>query len=839
MYCFLLSCTAANSDCISAPEREPLSQTPILRYARFLKGVYQSAVMSLDKFPYLTCSKFINLALVNDIYTRMSSFSFYYNYMPRVSVAHSTLHGHKQRLSGEKKPINLEAVLNSTDHQQDMKCIVMVGPPGIGKSMCVWELCRKWDEIVALKKYSLVIFLRLREKKVQEAKSVEDLCYHRNSELRRAVAADIEASEGKGVLFILDGFDELPASLQKESIFTELVLGTYLSQCKVLVTGRPIAIAHLQMIAGPQIHKKVEVLGFTQENIEQYATTVFTSQPELLANFLTYISTNPIIKSLMYVPLYCAIVVEVYRHNSTSNRPIPQTMTQLYTELCLTLLKRHLNDDGPLVKQLVEKVRSLPRPLCHSFFRLAKLAFKGTVQDEVIFNDLGDDFEHFGFMNSHVELYMGEKACNYNSFLHLTLQQFLAAFHISQLSPRKQKIAFDQYCKHYYKRDAWDVVWGFVAGLTGFSDIGWEKVVSKRGKYDKYGYKKFVSPFIVRCLYEAQDKVDLDSVLGDHESEVSFKSFFVCSAFDCFAVGYCIGNSECAWRLSMRFSDTLGVMLFEMLQHGLYSPKKSPPHMEHANVLSIDISRCRLHCASFNRLADVIPVVSKLEQLNINGNPAGEGGIVKLLYALSKLKHFKTLSMTETAIGLADIEALAILISPPSSVKELSLGKNSLQYTELMFKTVLAPSSLEYVVFVGMTWTDQAAALLEENNNLISLAQYIDYGGWRELKVARLCKALHKNTNLKEFSIQGVFFSDNSFADIIRNNQALEVFKIATFKIPISEEQVTTINSALMSNRSLKRVLMYGLRRPADIELDPRIDSSVKRDSIELRFRTV
>ena len=84
------------------------------------------------------------------------------------------------------------------------------------------------------------------------------------------------------MLFILDGFDELPASLQKSSIFVELIQGTYLSHCRVLVTSRPSATANLLAVARPQIHKQVEVIGVTQECIRNSMLG-----PSLLHN-LTY-----------------------------------------------------------------------------------------------------------------------------------------------------------------------------------------------------------------------------------------------------------------------------------------------------------------------------------------------------------------------------------------------------------------------------------------------------------------------------------------------------------------------------------------------------------------------
>ena len=111
--------------------------------------------MSSDKFPFLACDTFINLALVkNDRMNRSEADKF----------TKATLHEHIDEILKNKEPIKLEEVLNTAEGQPEMKCMYIHGAPGVGKRTCVGELCRRWDEIYAQKKYSLVVLLRLREK---------------------------------------------------------------------------------------------------------------------------------------------------------------------------------------------------------------------------------------------------------------------------------------------------------------------------------------------------------------------------------------------------------------------------------------------------------------------------------------------------------------------------------------------------------------------------------------------------------------------------------------------------------------------------------------------------
>ena len=50
-----------------------------------------------------------------------------------------------------------------------------------------------------------------------------DLLPGRDDEMRRQAAKDITANDGQGVLFILDGWDELPSNLHENSVIHNLI----------------------------------------------------------------------------------------------------------------------------------------------------------------------------------------------------------------------------------------------------------------------------------------------------------------------------------------------------------------------------------------------------------------------------------------------------------------------------------------------------------------------------------------------------------------------------------------------------------------------------------------
>ena len=66
---------------------------------------------------------------------------------------------------------------------------------------------------------------------------------------------------------------------------------------------------------------------------------------------------------MMYIPLVCAIVAQIYKEYGGARKQIPRTMTQLYTVLCCSLLRRYLVENGLLKsdERMPEDFKDLPQ----------------------------------------------------------------------------------------------------------------------------------------------------------------------------------------------------------------------------------------------------------------------------------------------------------------------------------------------------------------------------------------------------------------------------------------------------------------------------------------------
>ena len=402
----------------------------LTKYKKYLQAYYNARVLApADKYLPTLHTPYINLAMIS---------RGRHDRGERDEFTLKTLHGGVDQILESKSPINIEDLLSSGSSGEPFRFLLVEGPPGIGKSTFAWELCRRWNEIESLRVYHTVVLLKLREKWVLNATSLSDLCrYPSLPEFSRDVAGEVHESHGQRLLLVLDGFDEVSHSFHEDSVIKSILCKQLLPECTIILTTRPSAKATLESVCQPQVDKHVEIIGFTEEERVRYITEVFSKEPELQANFLKYMFLVPHIKSMMYIPLNCAIIAQVYSESQSSHHlAIPRTRTQLYKALAHSLRVRHMKMEEGNHEYTSILPESLNKEDMERFRVLAKFAFdsyhKGDSKKVTFFKeDIPEGFVHFGFMNESTEMYAGKGVEQTFSFLHLSLQEYLAAWHIA------------------------------------------------------------------------------------------------------------------------------------------------------------------------------------------------------------------------------------------------------------------------------------------------------------------------------------------------------------------------------------------------------------------------
>ena len=836
--------------------------------------------------------KYINLALIEkeDI-TKQEADQF----------TRATIRGNIDDIKKSKRATDICKIAQLSGGSQP-KCILVEGAPGVGKSTFAWKLCRKWGKGELLQQYQLVVLLRLRDKSMQTAKNISDLFRYCDHQIQQAAVEEIQRTWGKGVLLLFEGYDELPEEIRtKNSIFLDVITGEELPEATVLITSRPWASEFLHLKCKRHISQHIKILGFTKDNIQSYLESTIPDDPSLLADLKKYISCYAHINSMVYIPLNSAIVVEVYRNSKKDKSLVPKTMTELYFSLVRSLLLRHLFDHPVHGKKRRWRVRSfddLPPDVYQQLCELGRIAYEGILHgQQVIFSDLPEDFETLGLMQCAPELYADEGAAVSYNFLHLTVQEYLAAFHLSQQPVEKQiehlkEYQEDkrQYQHHLYEaeynhkqqqRHHLDMVLRFLCGVKKFSGCPSEVLntlcVRKSGVGDgEFGDDSAsvickVTFDTLHWLFEAQDNDVIDKLLGSSDIQLHPQLGDGVTPFDYFVLGYCVSHSNCTWKIDL-YNSHMGDEGVEMLVRGAVEEEThctggiskinlrmngiTSEGVKHLSDLpkqlinklgALDLSHNKLDSESCAVLAHLIPHMPHLKTLYLSGNHnIGQGGAVSLITSLKDHNSLEELVLGKT--GVENCRALSeLLSSSTTNLKKLDVGHT------LGDRNALPPSAVELIISglhhnTTLEWlnmwcshfslqnTISLALVLSTNHTLVDLSLAdcdIDSDG-----ACQLASALCTNDTL-----QTLFMGGNpigvkgaaAFAEMLRKNKSLKELYLdnPSRDDSIGEEGTQKLIDSLTHNTTVEKLKLPS-KYESSIGSTSRVDSRVDfSDEIE------
>ena len=316
------------------------------------------------------------------------------------------------------------------------KLVLIEGAPGVGKTTFSDQFCYKWSQGQVLTDHRLLVLLPLRDNRVRSARKVSDLFQH--PQLQQAIAEEVESSDGEGVALWLEAWDELGEEMRnKSSIFLDLVHGCVLPKATIIITSRPWATKNLRENTIIKLDQHVEIV--STPNI-QFSRTLREDRVkgDTRTMFIDYVNDNSSIKAAMHTPVTANIVAEVFQWSTDTESTHPTTMTQLYTAFTCNLLIQHLSSH----KEEGSKIRSLeevPADMKGRLLEMCRLAWEGRVEQQLTFSSDVVGGDTLGLMHGVRELYGGEDGQLSYHFIHLTLQEFLSAYHITQLPPDKQE----------------------------------------------------------------------------------------------------------------------------------------------------------------------------------------------------------------------------------------------------------------------------------------------------------------------------------------------------------------------------------------------------------------
>ena len=738
-----------------------------------------------------------------------------------------TISGRIDDILHAKSPVELEHIFTDTSHGGEI--ILIEGAPESGKSTLTTHICQRWGKGELFQEFTVVILVQLRDPAVQRAQTIADLLPVENVAVAQELAAELIATNGRGVLWVLDGWDKLPPHLQQDSIFckvlqakphkqklaeleqdpgyseyvgsgyskVELLRNQYckdrlLSEASVIVTSRPISSGDLH----PVVSSRIEVLGFTPEEQKQYFTECLEGDTKTLEALL---EKNPVIQSTCYLPLNAAFIVHTFKYRAQS---LPNTEYEIYLSVILSCIQRHFEREGrddDLPKELVS-LDDLSRSevVREPFQRLCELAYHGVMENKVTFSssDLPQGSNVLSLLQAIESFLQSGKSVFYN-FLHLSIQEVLSAYYIAtQLSNSEQVSQFQQ----LFNQPRFASVFQFYSAITKLKTPGVRQVINRIVQEKS----KPLLVSLLRCLHEAQDPSLCHYVAEQLNLEVIDKMQYArldlsnnsLSPLDCHSLSFFLSSAGMAVKVNL-FNCSVGDLNAKNLAKYLDG---SVDHGSKATIILL-VSDNNIHKEGASHIARI---VNFIEHLYLCRNPIGDTGASLISKAVGENTTLKTLNLRECGIKSGGASYIAMILY---FIEHLYLSLNPIGDTgaSLISETVRETATLKTLILWSCGITSRGAEDLSRALAKNGSLEKVDIGGNNlgDEGISHLAETLKQNHQLKELWIGDCKMTDKgtaSLASALSVNKSLKMLCIGGGKEALTEGGLSTIFQSLVSN---------------------------------------
>ncbi|XP_062395998.1 NACHT, LRR and PYD domains-containing protein 12-like [Sardina pilchardus] len=634
--------------------------------------------------------------------------------------------------SSQDTPIDLNDIfkpLPNKNDQEDFRIVLTKGIAGIGKTVSVHKFILDWAEEKSNQDVDLMIVLPFRDLNTliedDERYSLQELLEEFHPGLRDV--KDPKDYENCKIVFIFDGLDEsrLPldfhnnrrtSNVTKKCSVDELITNLIqsdrlLPSARIWITSRPAAL-HKVSDWTQVTHRLTEIQGFSDPQKEEYFRKKIRDD-NLADRVISHIKTSRSLHIMCHIPVFCWISATVLSSPEvldTACENIPTSLTTVYTRFLLYQMQKKN-------EKYYGKHNTVPLTETDMMviLKLGELAFANLEKQNLVFSerdlskydiDVTDVSVHSGVFTEVVKEEDPIFKEKWYSFVHLTIQEYLAAFYtFYQFFSERTLYAYDYEGEgrqsdntektetlHDLHKAAigqalessnghLDLFLRFLLGLSVDESLGrclnlqitrdQESIMRTsqliKSKFRKDNERKFLSPErcinLFHCLTELKD----NSMVKEIQSFMRNLSDQTISAAQCTALAYMITASD-------EVMEEFDLRKYKTSREGRI---RLIPVL--GRCVRAKLCACELDQDTCDILVRSMEMpLSQLKILDLSYNPLTDAGVEKVLQPLlSKKCDLETLRLCACHITKMSCATLAEVLQQ-SSLRELDLSGNLL-----------------------------------------------------------------------------------------------------------------------------------------------------------------
>ncbi|XP_050926884.1 NLR family CARD domain-containing protein 3 isoform X2 [Lates calcarifer] len=445
---------------VMVPVPEP---HPIKYYQQMLQSNFQ------DKFMCAQEGWAEDKERLVDIYTEL--------YVTAGADVHINTQHEVRQIEKPGKPAETEKPVKPSDmfkhpsgEYRPIKTVLTNGIAGIGKTFLVHKFVLDWAEKRTNQDVHLIFpftFRQLNSLKGEKFRLAELIheCIPETIDIKEeALNFIFQTLQSSGntnydkskfkLLFVFDGLDEsrlhlnlnvndlhsidVTKSTTADVLLRKLINGKLLRSARIWITTRPAAA---NQIPREFVNMVTEVRGFTDPQKEEYFRKRFRDEDQA-SRIISHIKTSRSLHIMCHIPVFCWITATVLEDvlKTREGGELPKTLTEMYTEFLVFQIGRTKEKYGP--EKCLQHMKSL-----------SKLAFHQLEKGNLIFyqkdlTESGIDFSEASVCSGvFTEIFKEERGRKEKdkmfSFVHLSVQEFLAAVYVEEsLINRNKNVMF-------------------------------------------------------------------------------------------------------------------------------------------------------------------------------------------------------------------------------------------------------------------------------------------------------------------------------------------------------------------------------------------------------------